>query len=348
MLISFFPKNKKEYFNGKEYQIGTVFTKIYNELSSLTFNKSFYIDTYKNEELYKYYCKVLEQLQIDNILQLFQLPKNKNNISEHEPIEIEGINVSYEEFKNLVKFCVRLDEYIRLVDLDKRFMKKEKILFFFSVMCEYNIPTFSIQDEQLIKTYNKKFFQDRKNKYNIDETYRDILESDKDILRAIRTSNNTLYNYNCDDFIQILLVSYISIIENNFSLKQCPLCNRFFIGEYGNEKFCNNLRPQFECESNTDYSYYLSKKETCREYNKRKYVFDNSDTVKKAKRTVTLRIQKRIREGIETVDYLEKWKEKVNKHMIIDKERYIDWILNHSDNHSGRSNNNVGKRTNKK
>ena len=53
MIIAFSKSKRKEYFNGIEYPIGTSFINIYNQMSNLTNNKNFILDSYKNIEFYK-------------------------------------------------------------------------------------------------------------------------------------------------------------------------------------------------------------------------------------------------------------------------------------------------------
>ena len=341
-----FAKNKKiEYFNGTKQPIGTAFTTLYNQLSSLTFNKKFELGTYKDVNLSNYYYIVLAKLRCDKISEIIGIENNYNIDTIKQDLKIQNIDVNFEEFQKLVTFCIHLDEFISLAEKDKRILKQKKILFFFTGIHDYKIPNVKTENEDTMKQYNNELL--KKNANNINEIYNNIIESDKNILSEILNSENLIYTFDCEDFIQLLLVSYIFILSQNLNLKRCRFCGRFFIANHGKEEFCNNNRPRFKNENMKDY---LKTKISCKEYNKKIYYNDNLDGIKKAKRRIKQNIQKRIREKKETKEYLKEWEKNLIKKRkkLISNEKYIEWILYESDIHGKRRSKNGSSRTNKK
>ena len=355
MIISF--SKQKEYLNGKEYFIGTTFTKIYNQMSSLTYNNSFILNSYKNADFFEYQYKVIKELKIEKILSFLDYSDEKININNSSllktNIEIEGMNLTYNDFKDLLFFILQLDEFIRIANTDKRLKKPKKFLYFFTVIYHYEFPKPSIVDNELLNKYEislkENFHRDKKNnkEYNINEHYNSILKNDEKILREIGKSNNIIYEYNCQNFIQVLLVTYFYILEQKLALKQCNNCGRFFIPRNANQEFCDNIRPQYVNETDEEY---LKKKMTCREYNKKSLSYKNLGDVKKTIRRIKARITKRIKRGIESEEYLNEWEAKIleyRKKYIID-EAYINWLNNESDINQIRRKKNGNSRTNQK
>lgn len=353
MTISFSKYLNKEIFNEKEYPIGTTFTKIYNQMSSLVNNCNFELETYKNAEFYYYHYNTLEKMKIKKMLDtlkinpdLFFSSSNNQDIE----IEIENVKLKAETFENLAFFILQLDEFVRLASEEQKINTLEYFILFFTTLNNYSIPNYIIDEPELLKKYSNRLkinLKNQKDDYNIDKHYNDILSNDELILKEMKKADNLIYKYDCKDFIEIMLASYSYILKEKLNLKQCKNCKKFFIALNGNQKFCDNIRPKEITEKPEDYQ---KTKMTCRNFNKKILSYKNTDEVKKAIRVVTLRIQKRIRVGIETEEYLKHWQGKVRtyRQKYTHNGRYILWILNESDENQIRRRSNGNTGTNKK
>ncbi len=353
MIISFSNYTRTEYFNGKEYPLGTTFTNIYNQMSTLINNNNFVLESYKDYNFYNFQKETLKYSKLKNLLNILNIQYDENyipNSLKTESITIENVELNFQEFIDLTLFILKLDEFFRIVLKDTKLNKLEKFSFFFTVLNNYSMPNLIIEDEILLKKYEKivkDFYNENKNINDINKQYDSILICDKKILKEIGKSENIISKYECKDFIQVLLVSYKYILEKEINLKQCRYCERFFIALNGNQEFCDNIRPQ---EINEDFQKYSGSKMSCRDFNKRVLSNKNTEPVKKAIRSVRLRIQKRIRNGLDTKEYLEEWEKSIKSHRstYTHNDRYIEWILNESDIHQIRRKKNGSSRANKK
>ena len=350
MMIAFDKKLGREIFNNKVYPLGTTFTFIINHLSYLAYNTKFKLESYKNIDLLDAFFKARDKLKDERISFIKQtnIHSNEKYITDLDihTIEIEGISLSNNEFKELTLFIFHFDEFFDIVKENESLMKLETFLYFFSTLYDYNIPTCKI----IFKDNDNKFIESKQEFFDlINKNYDYIKKMDSQALKKIIKPNNFLYVYNCNNFIDVLLASLKYIIEQKIKLKQCELCSNFFIASHDNKRFCDNIRPQYQDE---DICKYNSNKLTCSQYNKKYLSYQNMNKEKKAIRKITSNIRKRIKNKTEDPAYLEKWKKSVDrkkeevKKQYITDDKFIDWIENKSD-YNGRKQN-VRSRNNKK
>lgn len=361
MNIIFLEEQNKEYFNHKFYPLGTTFTFILNQLSSLAYNKNFKLESYKNINLLRIFFNNIKQLSDEKLKLINQknyIQIDNTNLNEELTdynIEIEGISVSDKEFKELTLLILYIDEFLGIILKDKELMNIESFLYFFSTMKNYAIPNCKIidkhNDDDFMK-YQKEIFSNNKifDKDIIESNYNNIVQSDIDTLKSLIKYNHLMYEYSCNNFVDVLLASLKYIIEKKVNLKNCELCNNFFIATHANKRFCDNIRPQYINETKKNY---MAKRYTCSEYNQKYLSYQNLSEERQAKRRVKANINKRIKAGTETNDYLEDWEKRVaNKKRDIEYgyisiKDFIEWIKNKSDTH-GRRQKNGSTRNNKK
>lgn len=344
MNITFW--NKKEIFNNKCYPLGTIFTFFVNQLSSFAYNKNFKLESYKNVDLLKTFFNTAQNIENKRLQYIYNLIPNQfenfdfTGSSTYPGIEIAGIDITENEFEKITLFISYIDLFFDIALENDYFMNLTSFLGFFNIINNYTIPNLKVLPiDNFRHLIDSDFKAASTPVFNKD--YTEIIESDRNALKLLLVKNKLVYQYQCNDFVDVLLSSLHYILEHGFHLKRCAFCNNFFIAVNKKRRFCNNIRPQYISEPDSDY---LKKKYSCYEYNNKILAFKTSDEVAKAIRKVTLRIQKRIRNNTETQAYLDSWREKVTQkkyevmsYHYITKDKFIKWILNESDSHGRKS-----------
>lgn len=348
MQISFCKDKKEEIFNGKKYPIGTTFINIMNQMSNLTNNHNFVLETYKNTDFCEIQLEVMKELMSEKVLHCLGISKHENQNLSSVEIQIENEILTYSDFKDLILFIRYLDLFITVESINHFNKINEKAKLYFSL--NYEIPNPTIIDNELSNKYNHHNINFYKNNSfdNLNEFYTSVCISEEQFIKEIGKSSNIVHQYECKNFIQVLLASYLYILDNQIHLKKCKNCGRFFIAKNANRQYCDNIRPQTINETKKEY---LSKKMTCKEFNKKILTAKPKTEVDNAIRSVTLRIQKRIRNKIETKEYLKEWKYliKTNRKYYQNDIDYINWLKYESDIHQiRRCKTNGSKGTSKK
>lgn len=330
--------NDKEIFNNKIYPIGTAFCNLINAFSRFAYNDKLRIETYPNLEFKIASLEIIRTSLIDLIYNSFP------------DIDIEGILIEENDFRELKLFTLKLDEFFQIIkklNLQKlnRLELNSCFRYFFSNMKDCPIPNYSIKniDETTFINEQKNIYNsDISDKDKVNKIYDSILKDDMRILEILLNGNVLEYQYHCNNFIDVILASLSYIIEKDVNVKQCEFCHQFFIPTHDNKKFCDKIRPQYNEE---DDEHYNSTKYTCNEYNKKYLSYKNMSEEKQAIRRVTQNIQQRIRRGTETEEYLRIWQKKVDdkrndyKNNCISKKQFIEWIKNVSDSRKRRKKN---------
>ena len=145
MNITFLKKLNIEFFNNKCYPLGTSFTFILNQLSSLAYNDKFKLESYKNVGLLTLFFNTIQHSANEKLRFIAQ----KNHIQikdsslleelDYPDITIEDISISAKDFKELTLLLLYIDEFLEIALKDDNLMKIEPFLFFFSTIVQFLI-----------------------------------------------------------------------------------------------------------------------------------------------------------------------------------------------------------------
>lgn len=262
-----------------------------------------------------------------NLKYLKQKKKNYQKISQDLPKYINNI------FSIIIN---QIDLYKQIIDLC--YFKSENNLFDgFSELSPLKkyvyYSTFEIRNGNIFKNLpsNNIVFSFELLSNGLTEDLKQMLEKNpKQVFKNIFEKNiSPIYEYNCQNLSQFLQISFFTCLIENFNIKKCENCHKYFIAyQRSDEKYCNRISPQ-------------NKNKTCKQYSNFENWKKNINTNEELKmyRRIYMAKQMKTRRNPEDnilKENFENWKKNAQKfrneyiHGKIEKDEFINWLNNNS------------------